>query len=133
MAQNPQQAIYQQLETAAALLRLIWDGIPAEYKSKYRMDIWSQFQSAVKAAAQRTSTISRFTSDLCFHFENAVIIQREGGTQVYERMLQWGQEEQEDLLALLATDTPSAIAVLRNRLDEEKAFRAEQQPEKGWF
>lgn len=51
-------------ETAATLLKIIWRGIPADYKSRYRMTIWEQFENEIRAAAY-TSSLAKFISSIC--------------------------------------------------------------------
>jgi len=47
------------------MLALIWRGIGASYKSRYRMTIWQQFEDQIRSAAY-TSNLSKFVSSLCF-------------------------------------------------------------------
>jgi len=56
---------------AATLLKYIWRGIPAEYKSRYRMTIWQQFEDEIKAAAY-TSNLASFISRLCGRFQASI-------------------------------------------------------------
>lgn len=51
-------------DKAANLLRIIWKGIPADYKSRYRMTIWQQFESQVRSAAY-TGSLAKFVDRLC--------------------------------------------------------------------
>jgi len=51
-------------EQAANLLAIIWKGIPADYKSRYRMNIWQQFEDNIRSAAY-TSNLGKFVNSLC--------------------------------------------------------------------
>lgn len=51
-------------EAVSQLLGLIWRGTPATYKSKYRLTIWTQFESEIRSAAY-TSNLGRFINSLC--------------------------------------------------------------------
>lgn len=51
-------------EIAATLLKIIWRGIPADYKSRYRMTIWEQYENEIRAAAY-TSSLSKFINSIC--------------------------------------------------------------------
>lgn len=51
-------------EQAAELLGIIWRGIPTDYKSRYRMSIWQQFEDNIRSAAY-TSNLGKFLSSLC--------------------------------------------------------------------
>ena len=51
-------------QQAADLLMAVWRGVPAEYKSRYRMNIWQQFEDQLRSAAY-TSNLDRCVSSLC--------------------------------------------------------------------
>lgn len=51
-------------EMAATLLKIIWRGVPSDYKSRYRMTIWEQFENEIRAASY-TSSLARFISSIC--------------------------------------------------------------------
>ena len=51
-------------ETAADLLAAVWRGVPAAYKSRYRMSIWTQFEDQIRAAAY-TNNLGKFVNSLC--------------------------------------------------------------------
>lgn len=54
---------YQQMATQ--ILMAIWRGTPSEYKSKYRMNIWDQFQNQI-ISATTTNSVAKFISSACF-------------------------------------------------------------------
>jgi len=51
---------------AATLLKIIWRGIPPDYKRRYRMTIWTQFENEIRAASY-TSSLAKFISSICTH------------------------------------------------------------------
>lgn len=51
-------------DLAATLLKYVWSGIPPDYKSRYRMTIWTQFENEIRAAAY-TSNLAKFLNSLC--------------------------------------------------------------------
>ena len=51
-------------QQAADLLEIVWRGIPADYKSRYRMSIWQQFEDNIRSAAY-TSNLGKFLNSLC--------------------------------------------------------------------
>ena len=51
-------------EKAAELLDIVWRGIPSDYKSRYRMNIWQQFEDNIRSAAY-TSSLGKFVNSLC--------------------------------------------------------------------
>jgi hypothetical protein len=51
-------------EITATLLKIIWRGIPADYKSRYRMTVWEQFENEIRSAAY-TSSLAKFISSIC--------------------------------------------------------------------
>ena len=52
-------------EQAADLLEVIWRGIPADYKSRYRTSVWQQFEDNIRSAAY-TSNLGKFINSLCY-------------------------------------------------------------------
>lgn len=51
-------------QIADNLLMVIWRGIPNDYKSRYRMSIWKQFEDQIRSAAY-TSNLGKFVNSLC--------------------------------------------------------------------
>ena len=51
-------------EMAAGLLGIIFRGIPGDYKSRYRMTIWEQFENEIRSAAY-TSSLAKFINSIC--------------------------------------------------------------------
>lgn len=86
----------------ATLLSLIWRGVPSDYKSKYRMTIWSQFEAEIKSAAY-TSNLGKFINSLCGHLGATP------GTTDAERALAG------ELIETLSHDERSALKLLREQ------------------
>lgn len=51
-------------EAVSELLMMIWRGVPGDYKSRYRMSIWNQFENEIKSAAY-TSNLGKFVNSIC--------------------------------------------------------------------
>ena len=54
-----------QKQQAATLLGMIWKGTPLDFKMKYRMSIWRQFEDNIRSAAY-TNSLAKFLNSLCF-------------------------------------------------------------------
>lgn len=97
-------------QMAVNLLMIIWRRIPAEYKSRYRMTIWEQFQNQIKAAAY-TESLATFVNSLCFKLGSDL-----GGNQRdradAEHILSAGQDR--SILKILRNET--VYIVLRVRV-----------------
>lgn len=81
MTQPPTQQML--LDMAADLLWTVWTEIDSEYKARYRMDIWTQFESRVASVAQQTTNLTQFLSRLCGKFAVAT----PGGGEAERAML----------------------------------------------
>lgn len=101
-------------ELAATLLKIIWRGIPADYKSRYRMTIWQQYEDEIRAAAY-TSSLAKFVNTLCFHLR-ADIGKNEKERAVAEDILRTADERQ--MLKMLREET--TLLVLMVRVDNEE-------------
>lgn len=112
-------------EAAAALLATIWRGIPADYKSRYRRNIWEQFENNVRSAAY-TSNLGKFVSSICAKMqakvgktgeerENAEVILNSGNDRALLKLLR----EETTLLVLMVRVANQA------RQEEWKAHQEE--------
>ena len=109
-------------QQAVTLLLAIWRGIPADYKSKYRMNIWEQFQNQIVSAAY-TSNLGKFINSLCYSL-NADIGQNAKERQLAEAILNSGQDAA--LLKLLQEETALIVLMVRVEMQERRAeFEAE--------
>jgi hypothetical protein len=96
-------------DQAANLLMTIWRGIGADYKSRYRMSIWQQFEDRVRSAAY-TSSLGRFISTLCLSLNATVGIKAED-RNVADRILNGGNDQA--LLKLLRDETTLIVLMVR--------------------
>jgi hypothetical protein len=96
-------------QTAADLLMLIWRGIPPDYKSRYRMNIWEQFENQVRSAAY-TSNLAKFVSSLCLKLAATVGTTPED-RQIAEAILNGGQDRA--ILKLLRDETTLLVLMVR--------------------
>src|SRR6266496_3566640 len=80
---------------AASLLKAVWSQIDPEFKSKYRMDIWTQVETNVAACARMSSTLTKFLSSLCGKFQVATPGRDEQERQFVDLLLhgQYGSPE----------------------------------------
>lgn len=103
---SDQENLHQQ---AAALLMAIWRGIPADFKSRYRMNIWQQFEDQIRSAAY-TSNLGKFVNSLCSKLQATV--GRNAEERVYgEKVLNSGQDRA--LLKLLRDETTLLVLMVR--------------------
>jgi len=96
-------------QTATALLMMIWKGIPSDYKSKYRMTIWEQYEHEVKAAAY-TSKLGKFINRICGRM-NALIEIKEQDRVLLEEILNMPDER--ELLKLLREQATLLVLMVR--------------------
>ena len=96
-------------QEAATLLMMIWRGIPADYKSKYRMTIWDQFENEIRAAAY-TSDLGKFVSRLCGRL-NATIGVKDEERSLAEAILQTKHDR--EMLKLMREQTTLLVLMVR--------------------
>jgi hypothetical protein len=101
-------------EIVATMLKILWRGIPSEYKSRYRMTIWEQFQNQIVAAAY-TSSIARFVNSICSRMGISVG-RNEAERGAFEAIIQSIDERK--ALKMLREETE--ILVLMVRIDNEE-------------
>ena len=119
MTQPPTQQML--LDMAADLLWTVWTEIDAEYKARYRMDIWTQFESRVASVAQQTTNLPLFLSRLCGKFAVATPGAGEAERAMLKRILS-GEFADPDAVLQVIRDYPQ-VCVLQVRIfnDERKA------------
>lgn len=121
--EQEQQAFQRELElrqVASVLLGAVWKKIDPEYKSKYRAEIWRQFEERLQTSARITPNLTSFLSKFCTLFQVAEIgIDADERLEV-ERILAGGYGNPDDILYGLRRDPQVCVLLLRNRLDEEK-------------
>ena len=113
------------LEQAAAILRAVWEGINPDYKAKYRMTIWEQFQSRIAAQARMTNDLSTLLSRLSSTFDQAIIgPYRSDQRQYVADQLHLPVPQQRALVAAMREHAPVIVLLLRTWLQEEKEVNA---------
>jgi hypothetical protein len=109
-------------EQAAELLGIVWRGVPSDYKSRYRMSIWQQFEDNIRSAAY-TSNLGKFLNSLCLRL--SANIGRNGDDRAQaDAILQ--EADATAMLKLLREET--ALLVLMVRVANQKqreAWKAE--------
>ena len=103
------------------MLAAIWRGIPNDYKSRYRRNIWQQFEDNVRSSAY-TSNLGKFVSSLCLKLQAQ--ISGENSMNV-EQVLNGGHDRV--LLKLLREETTLIVLMVRvANQDRQEAWRSRQ-------
>jgi hypothetical protein len=111
---------------AAAILRAVWNGIAPEYLSKYRMQIWTQFEERVATASRMTNSLTAFLSKLAL-FMQVAEIGRDGDERLYvERVLAGDYGNPGEILAALRRDPQVCVMLVRIQKDQEKQERGKE-------
>ena len=111
----------EQHQAAADLLAAIWRGIPNEYKSRYRRNIWQQFEDNVRSSAY-TSNLGKFVSSLCLKLQARISGEDSVGV---EQVLNGGHDRA--LLKLLREETTLIVLMVRvANQDRQEAWRSRQ-------
>lgn len=113
---------------AAALLDVVWRGIPASYKSRYRRDIWQQFEDNVRSEAY-TSNLGKFINSLCQNLN--VQIRGADDIELANDALREGNDK--TLLKMMREETLLLVLMVRQRNQERReeweARQAEREAE----
>lgn len=116
-------------EKAAELLWIVWKGVPADYKSRYRRTIWKQFEDNVRSAAY-TSKLGTFINTLCLKLR-ATVGKRIDERERAEQILNSGDDRA--LLKLMREETTLLVLMVRlHNQERKKEFelrRAEREAE----
>lgn len=116
-------------EKAAELLWIVWKGVPADYKSRYRRTIWKQFEDNVRSAAY-TSKLGTFINTLCLKL-HATVGKRIDERERAEQILNSGDDRA--LLKLMREETTLLVLMVRlHNQERKKEFelrRAEREAE----
>ena len=110
-------------ETAASLLEIIWRGVPRDYKSRYRMSIWQQFEDNIRSAAY-TSNLGKFINSLCMKL-GATLGRNASERGRVETILNGGQDR--ELLKLMREETTLLVLMVRVRTQERREAWKERQ------
>ena len=100
---------------AAALLWVMWRGVPSSYKSRYRRNIWQQFEDNVRSAAY-TSNLGKFITSL--HQNLNVDIQAGEHVELVNDALREGQGRA--LLKLMRDETTLLVLMVRLKNQERR-------------
>lgn len=113
----------------ATLIRSIWDGVPRDYKSRYRLTIWDQFENEIKSAAY-TSSLPVFVTRLCQRL-GASLGRTPEERAVVESILKHGEDK--TVLRIIREETAYLVLLVRidnqEKRDEWKAKTAEESGE----
>lgn len=116
-------AYSQELEirrVASVLLRAVWNGIDSEYKSKYRAEIWRQFEERTATASRITNSLVSFLSKLSVLCQVAEIGADDSERQFVEAILSGSYGNPEEILQALRRDPQVCVLLMRIQKDEEK-------------
>ena len=103
-------------EMAVDLLWVVWRGIDAGYKSKYRRTIWEQFENTVRTASY-TNNLGKFANSLCSKLSARLGIKPEEA-KVAETILNSGNDKA--LLKLFRDETTLIVLMVRVRNQERR-------------
>lgn len=104
-------------EKAVTLLETIWRGIPADYKSRYRMTIWQQFEDQIRSAAY-TDNLGKFVNSLCYKL-NATIGRNQAEREQAMSVLS-STADARPLLKLMREQTSLLVLMVRMRVQESR-------------
>jgi len=111
-----------------ALLDVIWRSIPASYKSRYRRNIWQQFEDNIRSAAY-TNNLGKFVNSLCLALN--VEIRGQDDIELANDALREGGDKA--MLKLMREETTLLVLMVRLRNQERKeeweARQAEREAE----
>lgn len=112
-------------ERVAELLEIIWRGVPADYKSRYRRSIWQQFEDNIRSAAY-TGDLGKFVSSLCLKLSAQIGRNSEDRAQA-DMILQ--QVDARATLKLLREETTLLVLMVRVRNQERRKMWETEHPE----
>lgn len=101
----------------ATLLRIIWRGIPSDYKSRYRMTIWNQFENEIRSAAY-TGNLAKFVNTLCSRLR-VDLGRTEAERGVAETILKTADDRA--TLKMLREETTLLVLMVRVENEEKRA------------
>ncbi len=110
-----------QYERAKHILGPIWRGIPSEYKVKYALNIWTQFEHQVRSAAH-TTNVTKFISIICAKLQ-AVISDRD----LFSFLAAVGAGDDREILRVLRDESTYVVLLVRTENEERReAWKARQ-------
>ena len=112
-------------QMGASLLTPIWRGVPADYKRKYAMKIWQQFEDNIRSAAY-TSSLSKFINTICSRLQVKIAAD---DVEAVEAVVSSGRDR--ELLRALRDEATTLVLMVRiendKRRDEWEAKRAAEE------
>lgn len=109
------------------MLVAVWRGIPSSYKSRYRRDIWQQFEDNIRSAAY-TNNLGKFIDSLCLNLNIKI---RGADVELINGILQ--ESDDKALLKLIREETTLLVLMVRlwnqERREEWEALRTEREIE----
>lgn len=97
------------------MLDVVWRGIPNSYKSRYRRNIWRQFEDNVRSAAY-TSNLGKFINSLCLNLN--VEIRGADDVELVNDALREGNDR--TMLKLMREETTLLVLMVRLRNQERR-------------
>jgi len=113
-------------EKAVNLLETIWRGIPADYKSRYRMTIWQQFEDQIRSAAY-TDNLGKFVSSLCYKL-NATVGRNQSEREQAMSVLA-STAEARPMLKLMREQTSLLVLMVRMRVQASRESWLSERPD----
>lgn len=104
-------------EKAVQLLTMIWRRIPADYKSRYRMTIWTQFENEIRAASY-TSSLAKFINSICSRLQ-VNLGANEKERKLAEQILL--QADDRKMLKMFREETTLLVLMVRVENDTRKS------------
>lgn len=108
-------------ERAKAILGPIWRGIPSDYKTKYALNIWTQFENQVRSAAHTTS-LQRFISAICSKLQVSI---NDRDLSPFAAAVQAGDDK--TVLRLFRDEATFAVLLVREENDARRERWKERQ------
>lgn len=100
---------------AIDLLFHIWRAVDADFKSKYKREIWTIFENRVSVSAKQNGTLKGFATQLA-RATQAELGRSEKGRSAVLHILECGYDE--DILNIIRNATSYLILHIRNRMSE---------------
>ncbi len=105
------------------LLHILWRNIAPDYKSRYRMTIWDQFENEIRAAAY-TSSLPKFVERISLRLGSGLGRNAEERA-LAERLL--GEMDAKDALKKLREETTLLVLTVRVENEERREAWAKAQ------
>lgn len=117
-------------EKLAEMLEIIWRGIPASFKRRYRMSIWQQFEDQIRSAAY-TVSLSKFVSSLCLKLDANVGRNAEDRVH-FDELFRGLNPQSKQVLKLLREETTLLVLMVRvSQQGKREAWLEKQKQEEG--